>query len=410
MDQVKIQCCLCGSLTHYNQSKMCITCLQSRVNITESIQKDIDIQICRYCERYNRPPWLPAKLESSELLSICLHKVKGLTKCKIMDSGFVWTEPHSKRIHVKIKVQQEVESVLMEQECIVKFIVQDTQCDDCKKTFTPHTWTAKVQIRQKADHTRTLFYLEQLILKNNANKDFMAVKQKNHGFDVHFSLKSHAKRFVDFVNTQVPTRVNDSKQLISSDFKSNTYNYKYTYIVEIASICKEDLIILPYKYKVPGLGKVLLCTRITNQIHVIDVLSFQSAEIKNSQYWKNPFEAYASKSRLVEFVVLDIERAENGTFELEVAKNNNERFAETTYKVKSLVGKGVNCGDIVLGYDFTTIVPHHWEEKVLNSMPEVIIVNRPQTKTIKVKRLVGSDAELTDPDDLQEPAENIAIN
>ena len=47
-------------------------------------------------------------LESRELLALCLKKVKGLGKVKLVDAGFVWTEPHSKRIKVKLTVQKEV--------------------------------------------------------------------------------------------------------------------------------------------------------------------------------------------------------------------------------------------------------------------------------------------------------------
>lgn len=47
-------------------------------------------------------------LESRELLAICLKKLKGLNKVHLVDAGFVWTEPHSKRVKVKLTVQKEV--------------------------------------------------------------------------------------------------------------------------------------------------------------------------------------------------------------------------------------------------------------------------------------------------------------
>lgn len=49
-----------------------------------------------------QPPeeWVSAALESRELLSICLKKLKGLNRVKLVDAGFVWTEPHSKRLKV----------------------------------------------------------------------------------------------------------------------------------------------------------------------------------------------------------------------------------------------------------------------------------------------------------------------
>ena len=390
MEQVKIHCCLCGNLALYNPSKMCLNCLQTRVNITEDIQKDLPLQICRYCERYNRPPWLPGKLESPELLSICLHRIKGISKLRIIDSSFLYTEPHSKRIHLKLRVQQEVEGVLMEQECAVKFVVQDTQCDDCKKTFTPHTWNTKVQVRQKVEHMRTLHFLEQMIIKHNANKDFMAVKQKLNGFDVHFTQKSFAKKFVDFIHSQIPTQVKESKQLISSDFKSNIYNYKYTYVAEIVPICKDDVLVLSPATKIPGLGQILLCTKVSTQVHVLDIVSFQTAEIGATRFWKHPFEAYASKSRLSEFIVLDIEETANGRYEIEVARSNDERFGESTYRVNTVIGKGISCGDTVLGYDFVTIVPNHWMDTVMHDFPDVILVQKLKEKKPKNrKRLAG---------------------
>lgn len=54
--------------------------------------------------RYLQPPseWVACTLESRELLGLCLKKLKGLQKVKLIDAGFVWTEPHSKRIKVQI--------------------------------------------------------------------------------------------------------------------------------------------------------------------------------------------------------------------------------------------------------------------------------------------------------------------
>lgn len=44
--------------------------------------------------------WIHAALESRELLALCLKKLKGLNRVKLIDAGFVWTEPHSKRLKV----------------------------------------------------------------------------------------------------------------------------------------------------------------------------------------------------------------------------------------------------------------------------------------------------------------------
>ena len=59
--------------------------------------------------RYLNPPanWVVCSLESRELMALCLKRLKGLPKVKLIDANFVWTEPHSKRIKVKMTVQGE---------------------------------------------------------------------------------------------------------------------------------------------------------------------------------------------------------------------------------------------------------------------------------------------------------------
>jgi NMD protein affecting ribosome stability and mRNA decay len=49
-----------------------------------------------------QPPrhWVKCELESKELLTFCIKKLKGLNKVKLVDAGFIWTEPHSKRLKV----------------------------------------------------------------------------------------------------------------------------------------------------------------------------------------------------------------------------------------------------------------------------------------------------------------------
>lgn len=67
------------------------------------------VQQCRNCLRYNRPPWAAAAWESRELLTLCLKKIPGLSKVKLVDASFVWTEPHSKRIKLKLTIQKDTD-------------------------------------------------------------------------------------------------------------------------------------------------------------------------------------------------------------------------------------------------------------------------------------------------------------
>ncbi len=54
------------------------------------------------------------ELESREMLALCLSRIRGLNKdVKLIDAGFIWTEPHSRRIKVKLKVEKEVPFALL---------------------------------------------------------------------------------------------------------------------------------------------------------------------------------------------------------------------------------------------------------------------------------------------------------
>ena len=103
-----VRCCICGIMTKANAANTCINCLKSQIDITEGIPKQLILHHCRDCNRYNRPPWTLCELESAELLALCLKNVKGLKRVKLLDASFIWTEPHSRRIKVKLTVQKEV--------------------------------------------------------------------------------------------------------------------------------------------------------------------------------------------------------------------------------------------------------------------------------------------------------------
>lgn len=80
----------------------------------------------------------------------------------------------------------------MQKRFIVEFEIVNLQCDDCKKTFTPHIWNASVQVRQKVNHKRTFLFLEQLIIASGAAEKAISVKEVAEGIDFFFKNKSHA--------------------------------------------------------------------------------------------------------------------------------------------------------------------------------------------------------------------------
>lgn len=78
------------------------------MDISEGISKQLILHHCRECNRYQRPPWISCEPESPQLLQLCLKHVKGLSRVKLIDAQFIWTEPHSRQLKVKLTIQKEV--------------------------------------------------------------------------------------------------------------------------------------------------------------------------------------------------------------------------------------------------------------------------------------------------------------
>ncbi|KAF8842462.1 NMD3-domain-containing protein [Paxillus ammoniavirescens] len=308
----RVLCADCGTPIEPNSANLCVACLRNSVDITEGIPKQSSVSFCRNCERFFSPPsaWTLARPESQELLAICLKRLKGLSKVRLTEAHFIWTEPHSKRLRVSLTIQKEVlTSTILEQVFEIEYLVQHTQCPDCAKLAAKNTWKALVQLRQKVTHKRTFLYLEQLILKHGAQKDTVAVKEARDGLDFFYSQRSHAIRMVEFLAGVVPVRSKGSERLLSTDTHSGTANYKFTYSVEIAPICKDDLVCIPLKQarSLSNISPLTICTRVGSSFQLLDVSTLQGAEVSAQVYWRTPFSALAGVSDLVEFTVLDVE-------------------------------------------------------------------------------------------------------
>lgn len=122
----------------------------------------------------------PFQLSVSQEFNTCLLQINGLKKVKLIDAAWIWTEPHSRRLKLKLTVQKEVgNGAVLQQAMIVTFVVRNQQCNTCAAAFTDNTWTAVVQVRQRVDHKRTFFYLEQLILKHSAHTQCISIQVRD---------------------------------------------------------------------------------------------------------------------------------------------------------------------------------------------------------------------------------------
>ena len=101
-------CCQCGVPIVWNPQNLCTPCIALLVDIAEDIPKDGMVTWCRTCGRFLNPPnhWMPAALESKELLGLCLKRIRGLNKVRLVDARWIWTEPHSNRLNIELTIQK----------------------------------------------------------------------------------------------------------------------------------------------------------------------------------------------------------------------------------------------------------------------------------------------------------------
>ena len=197
-------------------------------------------------------------------------------------------------------------------------------------------------------------------------------------------------------------RSKTSERLLSSDTHTNTANFKFTYSVEIAPICKDDLVCLPVKLarQLGNIDPLAVCTRVGNSLHLLHPSTLQSCEIAASTYWRTPFDSLASVSDLTEFTVLDVEPsgrtqgkwvmadaqvALSGAFhstgayeddrmmDYETAASTNQIFHTRTH-----LGGILQPGDAVMGYHLsnTNFNSDDFANLPIDRIPDVILVRK----------------------------------
>jgi nonsense-mediated mRNA decay protein 3 len=384
--EATILCCSCATPIAPNPAAMCMNCIKMNTDITEGIPREGVINFCRDCERYLLPPmqWVRAQPESRELLALCLKKIRGLNKVRLIDAKFRWTEPHSRRIKVILTIQKEAfTSTILQQTFEVEFSVGYQQCPECAKTFTHHTWKACVQIRQKVSHKRTFLYLEQLILKHHAHKDAMSIKEVKDGLDFYFANKNQALKMVEFLHAVVPVNSRTSEELVSADRKNGIANFKFTYSVELVPICKDDLVCLPKgtAKALSNIAQLVLAYKVSNSVHFIDPQTLHTADMSTASYWRAPFKTLADIKDMVEFTVLDVELTGQvqGKFalaDIEVVRSSGT--ADQTFFARSHLGAILQPGDTVMGYHLavTNLNDTVFDELRANDIPDVILVKK----------------------------------
>lgn len=342
-------------------------------------------------------------------MALCLANVSGLRSNskekapRLVDAAWIWTEPHSMRLKVRLTVQREVQTgTVLQQSFLVEFIVRNQQCIECQAVFRQGSWKSLVQVRQRVSHKRTFLYLEQLILKHGAHRGCLSIETFKDGMDFFFPDKGKAARFISFLESVCPIRLKTSKKLISTDCKSNTANFKFTNLVEICPLCKDDLLYLPSKLarSLGNIDRLVLVKNISNLIHLVDPRSGQTASLTSDAYWRceqvlRPL-ITAARSRMMRLVVLSKEAVylRNNASHRRTSTKQRSRLARVTMVREDELGSASQCqqvdevshvgyllkaGDVCLGYDLqeTQLVDEEAEMlRARGHLPDIVLVRK----------------------------------
>jgi nonsense-mediated mRNA decay protein 3 len=227
----------------------------------------------------------------------------------------------------------------------------------------------------------------------------VGVKEAPDGLDFFYGNRSHALKMVDFLGSVVAIRSRADKQLVGADHSSNTYNYKHTFCVEIAPVCKEDLVCLPLRVHTAlgALGPVLLCVRVSNQLTLMDVATLRTAHADATAYYRAPYRPMLTARQLVEFVVLDIEplAAPQGRWQLaeaQVARVSDFGRNDAVFFARTHLGNLLHPGDTCLGYDLAgaNLSEPELERYKALQLPDVLLVRKSYAARRRARREKGT--------------------
>jgi len=205
-------------------------------------------------------------------------------------------------------------------------------------------------------------------------------------------------KFLDFLQAVVPVRFKTAEQLISQDDHNNTYNYKYTFSVEMVPICRDDLICLPRKVALSlgNINPIVICTKVSSLVHLMDPLTLQTTEISSTAFWSTPFRSISNAKNLIEYTVLDvipIGTDPNGKYlvcDVQVARSSDFGRNDTLFNARTHLGRLLKPGDTALGYDLSSLNVSDSDMEAVQGkdLPDLILMHKtyPEARKRNKKR------------------------
>lgn len=242
------------------------------------------------------------------------------------------------------------------------------------------------------------------------------IKEVPDGLDFYFSHRNHSTALMNFLQSNVPHKIKDSKELVSHDVHTSVYNYKFSYMLEMPKICKDDLIIMPKSLckELGGVNPLGVCMKVTNSIHLYDPVTLRTYQMNAEQYFKNENDCdlIQFRGRQSEFLVVDVQADRDMASKMHTTFNNFEfKFAHVDVQLiengelrftDCYFGNILKHGDVVLGYDVKNMSIYE-DLKMMGQkiIPDVVLIRKeyPEKKhrkrLWKLKRMDIEKGELT---------------
>lgn len=162
-----------------------------------------------------------------------------------------------------------------------------------------------------------------------------------------------------------------------------------------------------------GVSQLMLCTRITAGIHLLDPISLKLVDVSAGTYFHHRFRSQVSAKQMIEYVVLDIEKIDSARKEQEegvidmrsfnkqslvlnnkmclaictVARVSDMGKNDVTFEAKTHLGHMLQAGDTALGYD---VAKTNFNDDIKVSrkfgLPSVILVRKSYPKRNRAGR------------------------
>ncbi len=406
----KIPCCLCGTMILPNAANQCPSCLAQDFDLKSMVQGNkvgdpLIVHQCRQCRCFNTRPdsdhYQYCEPESPQLLTICLkhipilnkkgHSNQTYNKIHVVDTSWIWTEPHSMRLKLRLTVRTDVGEVTIQQRVPVVFQIKWKMCQNCDRQYTNRTWQALVQLRQKRENgssRKGLAALEMALSQPSARdlrNTVLKIDASRHGLDFYFLSLPQAQHFAHFLSRLAPIKIKTSTKLVSTDVKSNTANVKHTLTCDVVPLCRDDLVLVQKESRSLLGGRLALVTKVASVVHFIDASPKRSPtnhidtmEITAEAYHKSGgnandkgcYSILQTSERLVPFVVLDVELCGEEGYEdhpiyegpnsgvekyaladVQLARESDLGANDEVLSCVTHLGHLIQPGDVVLGYD-----------------------------------------------------------